>query len=323
MSDKIDKPGIYPNIPIDLYHGDLCIGPSISSTGLRKIFLESPSHYWCESYINPDRKPPKETAAFILGRAAHHLLLGEDAFSTLFVMRPDEAPDGRAWNGNNNTCKKWIKEQADAGRTILTPEQIEQIRGMARALATEPLIEAGILNGQIEQSLVWKDKATDVWLKARPDAIPTDSGDFADLKTTVNFSFDLDRDVSKRRYDMQAALVGMGIRELTGRAMESFSFVFVEKSPPHCIETLTLGAEDIASAEKDLRAAIDTFAWCMDHSNWFGPAGTQRDARAVFISEHAKRDAEYRRDFLRREIERAEEVDKMNKYTAADYISAG
>ena len=301
----IDKDGVYDALPMERYHGDICVGPSISSSGLRTIFLESPAHYYVDSYLNQDRIGQKDTEAFVLGRAAHHLLLSQDAFSTLFIMRPEEL-GGAAWQGNRKECKAWLKEQAAQGRTVLTPKQIEQIRGMARSLAQSPLVRAGILNGKIEQSLIYQDKKTGGWIKARPDAIPNDSGDFADLKTTVQVGFDLDRDISKFRYDMQAALTKWAAKAVLGLEMESFSFVFVEKEPPHCVDVLTLQPADIIEAEKDLRSALDTFAWCIKTGNWFGPSGTQSDARFVHISEWAHKSAEFRRDFLKREIEQAE-----------------
>lgn len=310
---KIDKPGRY-RVPLDYYHSDCCAGPSISSSGLRTIFMKSPAHYWCESYLNPAREERDETEALILGRAAHHLLLGEDEFSTLFIARPDKWDSWRT-----NDAKGWRAEQESSGRTVLLPAQLEQIRGMAKSLAAHPLVNAGILNGEIEQSLIWKDKETGVWLKARPDAIPNDSGDMADLKTTSFVGFELDREVSKLRYDVQAALTKWAAREVLGIEMESFSLVFVETKPPHCVDVLTLAKEDIQTAEQDLRTAVRTFAWCAEHDNWFGPAGTQSDARYVHVSEFAKKNAEFRRDFLKREIERADDVGKRSP----DYLAAG
>lgn len=311
---KITKPGLYSGVPMSAYHGDLTGEPSISSSGLRTLFLESPKHYWRDSYLNPHRPEQKDSDAFVLGRAAHHLLLGEEDFSTLFIMRPEKFDSWRT-----TAAKEWRAEQESDGRTVLLPSQLEQIRGMARSLSSEPLISVGILNGQIEQSLVWKDKQTGVWMKSRPDAIPNDSGDFADLKTSVNYGFDLDRDISKYRYDIQAALCGMGVREVLKREMESFSFVFIEKDAPFSVEILTLNKDDIAAAEQDIRVALDTFAWCLKTGDWFGPAGTQRDARPVFISDWARQQAEFRRDFLKREIARA----TVDGPTGADYLGAG
>jgi hypothetical protein len=101
-------------------------------------------------------------------------------------------------------------------------------------------------------------------------------------------------------------MVKWAAREVLKREMTSFSFVFVEKTPPYCVDVLTLDPADVELAEKDLRVALDTFAWCLEHKNWFGPSGTQLDARYVHISDRAKERAEFRRDFLRREIARAE-----------------
>ncbi len=314
---KITTPGVYANVPMSVYHGpDLCVGPSVSSSGLRTIVLESPEHYWDGSPYNPDRAEEEDSQAFILGRATHHLLLGQEAFSTEFTVRPAELA-GKPWQGNRTECKAWLDAQAKAGRTVLKGEQIEQIRGMAKALGKHPLITAGILNGRIEQSMVYQDKATGIWIKCRPDAIPNDGDDYADLKITSSEGLDRDRDIWRWGYDLQAALVGMAHRELFKREMQSFTFVFVGAKRPHTVDVLTLDKDAIADAERDLRVGIDTFAWCMKHGNWFGPGGTQMDARFVSPkSEWNKRDREYRRDFLKREIDRAEATD--NQY--ADVI---
>lgn len=308
---KIAKRGVYTGVPMEVYHGDLCIGPSVSSSGLRKLFIESPAHYFKDSYLNPTREPEKASEALALGRAAHHLLLGEEAFSTEFVVRPDKFDSWRT-----KESQVWKAAQEAEGRTVLLPNQIEVIRGMAHALAEHPLIEAGILNGEIEQSMVWQDRETGIWLKGHPDAIPTDSGDFADLKTTVNFGWDLDRDISKYRYDMQGALVGMGYRELFGREMTSFNFVFVEKEAPYSIEVLSLTTEDLQAAEQDIRTALATMKWCLNNK-WFGPSGTQGDARPVHISDYARTSADARRHFLTREITRDAIPADNSKYLAA------
>lgn len=313
---KISKSGLY-QLSMAAYHGQPCVGPSVSSSGLRTIFTKSPAHFWVNSSINPNAQPQEDTEAFVFGRAAHHLLLGEDDFSTLFIVRPAEI-DGEAWQGNRKACRNWIAAQQKAGRTVLTPSQIEQIRGMARALAGHPLIEAGILNGEIEQSLIWQDAETGIWLKARPDAIPNDSGDFADLKTTSEIGFKLDRSVVSYRYDMQAALTKWGCKAVLGRDMEDFSFVFVEKEPPHCVDVLVLDREDIQAAEHDLRTALRTLAYCIKTGDWFGPSGTQRDARFVAMTENQRTGNVLRREFLEREIKPAEV-----QPTGAEYLAAG
>lgn len=316
---KLTK-GMYDRVPMDFYHGDCCPGASLSSTGARKIFVESPADFFDTSYLNPDRPEDegKEKEAFVLGRAAHHLLLGEDDFSTQFVVRLDKAPDGREWNANNGTCRAWVADQIKAGRTVLTPGQIDAIRGISKGLAAHPLVQAGILNGRIEQTLIWKDKATGVWLKSRPDAIPTDSGDVGDLKLTSMRGYDIDNSASKLRYDMQAALVKWGLKEVLDIDLSSFSLVFARNKRPHSVDVLTLHNDDIAEGEKDLRVAVDTFARCIDTGDWFGPGGTQRDARYLYFSKYVRDRSAIRRDELRRELQR---LTMRDEPTQADYLA--
>lgn len=278
----ITAPGLFASVPISVYHGaSLCDGPSVSSSGLRKIINESPAHFWCESPYNPDRVEQKESEALILGRAAHHLLLGEDDFSTLFIARPDKWDSWRT-----DAAKKWKADQEAEGRTVLLQGQLDQIRGMARSLAAHPLVEAGILNGEIEQTLAWRCKETGVWLKARPDAIPNESGDFADLKTTTSVqSADLARTIAELSYHQQAALISGGWHALTGKDIASFSFVFVEKTAPFCVRIVTLRDEDLARGERQNFVAIKKFARCMETGEWPGPGGA--DAEYLSLPEWA------------------------------------
>lgn len=323
----ITRPGAY-RMSLDWYHSQSCAGPSTSSSELRTLFSDSPAHAWEESSLNTAKREQEdeeetklaEKKSYILGRAAHHLLLGEDDFQTAFIVRPLEIDD-KPWNGNRTVCKEWLRVQAKAGRTVLTDKNIEQIRGMAHALAAHPLVKMGILEGEIEVSLVWRDERTGLWLKSRPDAIPTSSGDFGDLKGTSFYAYDLDRQAENCRYDMQAALAKLGCKEVLGLDLESFSLVFASFRPPHCVDVLEIHQKDIEAAGRDLRVAIDTLAWCLEHDNWFGPSGTQRDARPVFFSDRMREEAARRREFLQREIAKAEIVDEQAR--ASDRLAAG
>jgi hypothetical protein len=151
---KISKAGVY-SISMADYHGQPTMGPSVSSSGpADHLHANRPAFLGIDQLLTPRQSPRRTRRLSSSGRAAHHLLLGEDDFSAACSScAPRKSTRGMArGNGNNKTCKKWIADQAKAGRTVLTPAQIENIRGMARALAAHPLIDAGILNGEIEQS---------------------------------------------------------------------------------------------------------------------------------------------------------------------------
>src|SRR6266446_951472 len=106
----INKAGLYVGVPMEVYHSQaICAGPSVSSTGLRRVLEEnqgSPAHFWCEWSGNPDYIEAEETDALVIGRAAHLLMLGGPFFKSEFIVRPDELPNYktgelRRWYGNN------------------------------------------------------------------------------------------------------------------------------------------------------------------------------------------------------------------------------
>lgn len=291
--EVITEPGIYSGVPMSAYHGqDICDGPSISSTGLRKLFSESPAHFYDTWSGNPDAEDQSDKAAFTLGRAAHHLILGEDDYSSLFVQRPAEIGD-KPWQGNRTECKDWLKAQAKAGRTVLTEEQVKSIRGMARSLGAHPLVQSGLLNGLVEHSMFWKCPHTGIWLKARPDVIPEDSGTFADLKTTPSVqALDLKRSMADFGYFQQAALVLEGWQMLTGEAGGAFCFAFVEKQSPYCVRFVVPPDEDLIRGERANFAAKELFAQCIETGVWPGPG--ENDAEYLSLPEWAQKQIDYR-----------------------------
>lgn len=279
LSGKISEPGVYA-LPIEVYHGQPTVGPSISSSGLRTIWSQSPAHYFVDSALNPKRAPQADRPAFALGRLAHKLLLeGSDGLADEFVTRPEQWSDWRT-----KAAQEWRDGMIAAGKTVITEADLAAVTGMAESLARHPLIEAGILDGFVERSLIWKDAKTGVWLKSRPDVVPRASGLFSDLKTTVSVSdSDLERSLSDYGYHMQAALVGMASEAVLGRPMEEFALVWVEKAPPHCVRVTVLTGEDLDRGRQQLRRAIDQFTECIATGEWPGPGGSRRDAEYLTL----------------------------------------
>ena len=270
----ITKPGIYRGIPMEDYHrADLCDAPSISSSGLRAVWGKDtcPAYYWNESPLNPDREEPKDNENFTLGRAVHHIILGEAHFRKLFVVRPDDI-GGKPWQGNRTECKEWLKAQRAAHMTVLHGEHLEQIKGMALSLGQDAAVRQGCLNGSIERSYVWKDKTTGIWLKWRPDTTPGDSLDFNDLKTTVSVvDGEVEKTLGNFQYHRQGALGRWACMELLGQRMASFSLLFVEKKRPHCSRFMTVKDVALDRGEAENRHALRVFWKCLTEKKWPGP----------------------------------------------------
>lgn len=266
----ITAPGCFVGMDMARYHGQPCDGPSVSSSGLRTIWAESSAHFFAKSSLNPNRKPQADSPAFAVGRLAHKLLLeGREGLAEEFAVRPDCWSDWRT-----KEAKVWRDEQTLAGRTVITEDDLEVVTGMAESLARHPLVKAGILDGKVERSLIWKDAETGIWIKSRPDVIPNGSGVVADLKTTVSVTDDaLAKSLASYGYNVQAAVVGMGLEAVLGLTMEAFALVWVEKADPWCVRVTQLTPDDIERGRLQVRAALRTMARCLDTGVWPGPGG--------------------------------------------------
>jgi hypothetical protein len=266
---KISEPGCYEGLPIELYHGDCTDGPGISSSGLRTIESKTPLHYWMNSYLNPDRLPPEPKDHFAFGQAAHTLLLSENGFREKFVVRPDQWKDWR-----KDAAKVWRDEQQANGKTVLVPEDLKVIRHIANQLAADPLVASGILHGAIEHSMLWKDTKTGVWLRARPDVIPSADGVLVDLKTTTDASPEaVQRTVLNFGYAMQGSLAGLGMEATLGTKMTDFVLVWMEKKPPYAVRVSPVDPEWLYWGQRQLLRAINTFARCVETNTWPGYEG--------------------------------------------------
>lgn len=298
---KITKPGVYAGIPLDVYHSqELFDGPSVSSSGLRKIFNESPAHFFDEWSGNPNRKEAKDKRHFVLGRAVHHVFLGEPFFAKLFCVQPEEYADAKTgemkkWTYNAGVCKAWRDEMTAAGRSILLASEVANIRGMALRLGQNPLVRDGLLNGQIERSIFWRDEQTGIWVKVRPDAIPTDSGDFADLKTTTSVRWtELTRAIAEYGYHQQGALIREAARRVCKIERPTFTLCFIEKESPWCERVVQIKDADLDRGEKQNRVALDLMADCLKAGRWPGPGGDREDAAHIEMPEWAQKQIDNR-----------------------------
>ena len=294
-SGKIAKPGVY-GLSMDEYHSDICVGPSISSSGLRTIESRTPAHFWATSCLNPDAEPQEDSEAFALGRAAHALLL-EGGLADNFVVRPDRWADWRT-----SAAKDWRDEQIAAGKTVLLPSDLDAITGIAKSLAGHALIKAGILQGQVESSLIWQDGPTGVWLKSRPDVLPVADGVVVDLKSTTDASLEaVQRTIRTYGYAMQGALVGQGLEKVLGIKMSAFALVFVEKTSPYAVNVVEIDPDWLWYAGRQLRRAIDTFARCIESGDWPGFEGE----RVVYMP-----------DWFRKRLESEAELGQLPEHAA-------
>jgi PDDEXK-like domain of unknown function (DUF3799) len=269
----ISEPGLFKDVAMASYHQQLTVTPSISSSGQRTIWSKSPAHFFDTSYLNPNRPDEPERPHFSIGRAAHHLLLlGRTGFDNEFVIRPERWDSWRT-----NDSQTWRAEQIKGGRTIITAGELEAIAGMAASLGRDPLVRAGILDGLVERTIVYRDPETGVFVKSRPDSVPADA-DAADLKSTAGIDDDsIQRSITEFGYHQQGATVRSAFRLALGVTLETFTLVFVEKTRPFCTRTVTLKPEDLDRGEAQNRVANDAFAHGVKTGEWPGPGAVDAE----------------------------------------------
>lgn len=257
----ISRPGIYSGVPIEVYHGqEICDGPSVSHSVLWKCDSKSPRHAWREWSGNPNRKERDEAAHFTLGRAIHHLAGGEAQFGQHFIVRPAKWDSWRT-----KDAKEWRALRIAEGFSVLTPEDIETIKGVADSLNEHPTIQAGILKGLVEMTVVYRDPITGLWVKSRPDMLPLDSGIIGDLKTTAEATrIKCQKAIGEFGYHGQLAIADEALWQTVGFEASDHVLVFVEKTDPWCINIKPLEAAAIEWGRAYARRALDTFARCLE-----------------------------------------------------------
>lgn len=305
---KITRPGIY-DMPIEDYIGDCCVGPSISSSGLRKLLTDCPARYWAFSPLNPNRFPDEGSKALDIGRAAHALALGEPEFAKYFVVSPyDDFRKGEA--------RAWRDEQT---RTVLKAEEFETVQIVAAVQKRSAQVMRAFVDGRAEVSLIWQDEATGIWLKTRPDWLPNDPAErfLAEYKTAVSIEpVRMSFDAFKFGYDMQAALELDGVRAVLGIEPRGICHVVQEKDPPYLAELRMFTPEQIEDGRYRYRRALEIFARCLKENDWPGytdePTYFETPYRHAMQMENLRNDSRYA----------SQKLDRSGGFSPADYLTA-
>lgn len=264
---KIEKPGVYQGVSNAEYHGQLTPTPSMSSSMGVEILDGCPRTLWENSYLNPDFERAQKRE-YDLGTAGHLALLEPDEWAERVVVI--EADSYRT-----NAAKEARDKAYAVGKTPLLPPHVAAVMGLRAAVLADPVAGKALIGGKSEQTLVWRDRKTGVFLKCRPDKAPDDWSWLADIKTTTSAH---PRALKKKAHDMgwaqQAEWYLDGVEAVTGIRPEHFYFIAVEVSPPHLV-TVCRYRPRIGEKPRGLewaammnRRAIDMFASCVEANDW-------------------------------------------------------
>lgn len=288
---QITEPGIYSDIPIEIYHNDpkLLDGPSVSKSSIKHLAppYGSPKEFWWNYAGNPERLAKPYKKVFEFGHAVHMLLLGEGTFYENFVVRP-ETVGGKNYNARTKEWVEWFADVRDAGYMVITKEEIEQIKRMADDAQSYHMVKNGILNGHIERSMFWKCPVTGIWLKSRPDVIPTDSGLYADVKTVGKFDREfLRRQWSDMGYYIQGGMIQKICRGL-GLPFQGFTLLYTSTEDIPNTAHADAVQEDLDFAEQIIDISLRKIRRGLDKADWPGPVLFSPGSEEIRMNSWAK-----------------------------------
>lgn len=248
--------------PFETSSEDYHNAPGISNTTLGDV-AQAPAVY------DYNRKNPvEETDAMLGGRVLHVLVIQPEKFGESFAVAPPEVKQrrGQAWD------KAVLENQ---GKTVLKAEDGEASYARAKMIADAARASKrfALLEGIKEISFFWKDPATGLLCKCRPDVI-TLKGVVTDYKTTAGAAHPKEawgRHMFSMRYHVQAAFYIDGIvhsLEQAGMPLDAFPMPkafahFVqEKSPPFLTKHYKVGDASVSLGRREYQKNLQTIKEC-------------------------------------------------------------
>ena len=191
----------------------------------------------------------------------------ESGFADRYTVRPETWKDWRT-----AAAKDWRDQALAAGLHVLVPSDLDVIRGIAKRLAADPFVKNGVFDGEPELSIVWQDRETGVWLKARPDVTDLSARVINDLKTTTSADgLSCRKAIGDFGYHVQLGLAVEGLMEIgAGDFSDGCMLTFAEKRRPYCVNVKPIDPNAIWTGRQIVRRAVRTFAECVKTGEWPG-----------------------------------------------------
>lgn len=246
----------HPGLTNEDYHRLKAVSPSQI-----KVLGRSPLHYF-DQFLAKDREKREPTPAMLMGTALHTAVLEPELWDSTIAV-PPQSFDRRSKAGRELAAEF---ERESAGKIVLSPEDADQVRRMADAVRSHPA--AGFLlelPGRREASYTWKDPATGLECKTRPDWHSEDRRIVVDVKTTRDASrAEFAKSIANLDYHVQAAWNQDAI------GAEQFITIAVENTRPYAVAVYPASGGMIAAGMRRIEAAMTLLAECHASGRWPG-----------------------------------------------------
>lgn len=210
---------------------------------LRRI-LQSPLQL--RRYLN---RQHASTPQLDLGTAVHCALLEPQRFKQEYVALPVQQAD--LFHADDLALIR------RGGRTVhfITEAQRGVVQGICAQVEKLPGIMKLLNEGLAERSLFWRDQASGLRLKIRPDMLVLPQL-ILELKTTFNASTAVfQRTLLMQRYHLSAAMYQQGVLHITGH-LPGYIYLVASRHPPYEVQTFVPSAWMQQEGERLFRAAL-------------------------------------------------------------------
>jgi len=262
------KPGIYTDIPFDEYLDLPCFSKSFVDP-----ILKSPKHL--KHYFSEKQK---SSPIMAFGSLVDALLLDQKEVERRFFKIPDTYINGKGeekpWNMNSKSCKQAIADAVEAGKDCLKQADYDRAELVVKAIMEHPTASKW-LGGKHQVTIIWKDPATGVMCKGRPDIL-IEGERVVDLKCTDDptpgkFS----RVATNLKYYVQASMYLDGLHcAETGTYQTEwkipFSFIAAEVTEPFDVVPYNMEVESLEAGRVIFQKAIELYADCQSTGQWPG-----------------------------------------------------
>ena len=224
------------------------------------------------NYIDPERPVKKPTAAMEFGSHAHLRLLEPNLFDSSFCVAPDTA--------ENKVCKEWKqfkKKAEEEGKTPLLKKEFDKLALMAAQVKRHELARKMLLDGKVEHSFFWKDDASGLILKARPDNltyITNNEGEreyvIVDYKTTYShLSNEIQsREAFNQKRYIQGAFHKYVVEKATGAKIKTVCYVTQMTEYPYLVRCFEMQERELQIGLDEIKESLSTIKEYYEKGVW-------------------------------------------------------
>lgn len=240
--------GLQLNLPYSVYNEDAALRISV----LDRI---SVSPLYLKASLDEE---DDNSLHLILGRVFHILILQpEQLEATTIVVN--------ATTRNTNIYKGIAAQNPE--KTVLLKRDYDDLCRMRDRFQTKTLNRSLLNNATCEASCFWTDPIAQIRCKARLDVLATDY--VIDIKTTRAIRY-FRQDADIFGYIRQAAWYLDAVRAVTGKRIDRFLFIAVERKAPFDSQIFELGQKTLAKARAQNDANLAIYRTCLQSNEWPG-----------------------------------------------------